>query len=372
MTQEFVRVELGERSYDIVIGGNVLSEIGERITPLRKPGIKRVFILTDQNVWRHHGERMMTALSDAGLKAVTHVLPPGEATKSFANLQDVLEVLIAHEAERNDLLLAFGGGVIGDLAGLAAGLMKRGMPFVQVPTTLLSQVDSSVGGKTAINSKHGKNLIGLFNQPALVLADIGLLSTLPPREWRAGYAEVIKYGLIDRPDFFDHLETATPDILNGDVQALAHAVKISCEAKAAVVAADETERGNRALLNLGHTFGHAIERARGFDGQVLHGEAVATGMCMAYRYSKALGFCPGQDVVRTERLIERAGLAPTVNALNAGEFHAEELLQHMFQDKKVESGALTLILAEGIGKSFVYKGAAVGPLKDFLETEVKL
>ncbi|MAP94902.1 MAG: 3-dehydroquinate synthase [Ponticaulis sp.] len=372
MTDTTVRVELGDRSYDIVIGETVLSSIGERIRSIVKPGTSRVFVLTDENVWRHHGESLTTHLSDSGLKAVTTILPPGEATKSYANLEYVLETLIQHEAERNDVLIAFGGGVIGDLAGLAAGLMKRGMPFVQVPTTLLSQVDSSVGGKTAINSSHGKNLIGLFNQPALVLADMSLLNTLPPREWRAGYAEVIKYGLIDRPDFFDFLEQKTPAILSGDVAPLAEAVKISCESKADVVAADETERGNRALLNLGHTFGHAIEKARGFDGRVLHGEAVATGMCMAYRFSQALDLCSGQDVVRTERLISASGLAPNLAALDTGTFDASELLTHMFQDKKVESGAMTLILTKGIGRSFVQKGVEIEPLKDFLEVETKI
>ena len=372
MSETLVRVDLADRSYDIVIGGNVLSTVADRLSGIFKQGTRRVFVLTDENVWANHGGALTSYLNAGGLEAQAKVLPAGEATKSFANLQDVLEWLIGHEAERNDVLIAFGGGVIGDLTGLAAGLMKRGMPFVQIPTTLLAQVDSSVGGKTAINSSYGKNLIGLFNQPALVLADIALLQTLPPREWRAGFAEVIKYGLIDRPDFFDHLEVATPDILSGNVDALANAVKISCESKADVVSADETERGRRALLNLGHTFGHAIEKARGFDGRVLHGEAVATGMCMAYRYSRVLGICPGQDVVRAERLIETSGLAPTLGALNTGKFEAEELLEHMFQDKKVESGSLTLILAEGIGKSFVQKGADIAPLRAFLEAETKL
>lgn len=372
MSETLVRVDLADRSYDIVIGGEVLSSIATRLSGIVKKGARRVFVLTDENVWDNHGDALKSHLATGGMEAIANILPAGEATKSFANLQSVLEWMISHEAERNDVLIAFGGGVIGDLAGLAAGLMKRGMPFVQVPTTLLSQVDSSVGGKTAINSSFGKNLIGLFNQPALVLADISLLKTLPPREWRAGYAEVIKYGLIDRPDFFEHLELATPDILSGDVNALANAVKVSCESKADVVSADETERGRRALLNLGHTFGHAIEKARGFDGSVLHGEAVATGMCMAYRYSRELGICPGQDVVRAERLIETSGLAPTLSALNTGSFEAEELLEHMFQDKKVESGSLTLILAEGIGKSFVQKGAEIAPLRAFLEAETKL
>ncbi|MAK59631.1 MAG: 3-dehydroquinate synthase [Ponticaulis sp.] len=372
MTHSVVRVELGSRSYDIVIGSQALTESAGRLKAILKPGTKRIFVLTDENVWSHHGGALQTLAQNIGQTPIVHVLPAGEATKSFENLQFVLEWLISHEAERNDVLLAFGGGVIGDLAGLAAGLMKRGMPFVQIPTTLLSQVDSSVGGKTAINSKHGKNLIGLFNQPALVLADMSLLSTLPPREWRAGYAEVIKYGLIDRPDFFETLEARTSDILSGDLSALSEAVKTSCESKADVVAADETERGRRALLNLGHTFGHAIEKARGFDGRVLHGEAVATGMCMAYRYSRDLELCPGQDVVRAERLIAAAGLAPTLSALKTGDFSADELLSHMFQDKKVESGALTLILAKGIGKAFVQKGADPTHLKAFLEAEVKL
>ncbi len=372
MTDHIVRVELGQRSYDIVIGKNVLDQAGERVRAVLPKPKSRVFILSDETVWGLHGPSLKASLDQAGIPSDTITVPAGEASKSFANLEIVLEKLISLEAERNDLLIAFGGGVIGDLAGLVAGLMKRGMPFVQIPTTLLSQVDSSVGGKTAINSRHGKNLIGLFNQPVLVLSDIGLLATLPPREWRAGYAEVIKYGLIDRPDFFDHLETATDDILTGDVSALAEAVKVSCQSKAAVVAADETERGNRALLNLGHTFGHAIERACGFDGRVLHGEAVATGMAMAYRYSRDQGLCPGQDVTRVERLLDKSGLAPTLSALNTGSFTADELLGHMYQDKKVESGALTLILAKGIGKSFVQKEVEPEPLKSFLEVETQL
>ena len=372
MTEDIVRVDLGKRSYDIVIGSALIDTFGERIKAALPKPTSRAFILSDDAVWGIHGERALKSLDASGIPAIVKTVPSGEASKSFANLETVLEHFIAEEAERNDLLIAFGGGVVGDLSGLVAGLMKRGMPFVQVPTTLLSQVDSSVGGKTAINSRHGKNLIGLFNQPVLVLADIDMLSTLPPREWRAGYAEVIKYGLIDRPDFFDHLETATDAILAGDKAELAKAVKISCESKAAVVAADETEQGKRALLNLGHTFGHAIERARGFDGRVLHGEAVATGMAMAYRYSRQLGICPGQDVVRVERLLAKSGLAPTLAALNTGDFDANELLSHMYQDKKVESGALTLILAKGIGKSFVQKGVDPEPLRAFLEVETKL
>lgn len=371
MSQHIVRVDLKERSYDIVIGTDVLAGMGEKVRKLLPQGKDRVFVLSDETVWSLHGGKLKTALREYGIEAREITVPAGEASKSFANLEKVLDQLIGMEAERTDLLIAFGGGVIGDLAGLVAGLMKRGMPFVQVPTTLLSQVDSSVGGKTAINSRHGKNLIGLFNQPVLVLADIGLLSSLPPREWRAGYAEVIKYGLIDRPDFFEHLETVTGDILTGNVSALSNAVKVSCESKASVVAADETERGNRALLNLGHTFGHAIERARGYDGRVLHGEAVATGMAMAYRYSHRLGICPGQDVIRVERLLEKSGLAPTLSALETGSFDAQELLDHMYQDKKVESGSLTLILAKGIGKSFVQKQVDPVSLKDFLEAETK-
>jgi 3-dehydroquinate synthase len=372
MSNSVVRVDLGDRSYDIVIGADVISSAGARIRALVKPSAKRVFVLSDENVWAAHGKKLEAALASADLKAITKVMPAGESTKSFNNLEDVLEFFIGHEAERNDILIAFGGGVIGDLAGLVAGLMKRGMPFVQIPTTLLSQVDSSVGGKTAVNSKHGKNLIGLFNQPELVLADLSLLSTLPPREWRAGYAEVIKYGLIDRPDFFDHLEIATSDILAGNVSALGEAVKISCESKADVVSADETERGKRALLNLGHTFGHAIEGARGFDGRVLHGEAVATGMAMAYRFSQKLGLCPGQDVVRVERLLSTSGLAPRLCDLKTGDFNAEELLENMYHDKKVEGGSLTLILTEGIGKSFVQKHVDPAPLREFLEVETQL
>lgn len=371
MSEHIVRVDLAERSYEIVIGHVVLNTIADRIRPFLPKNRSRVFILSDDNVWSFHGARLLSLLVAGGIEAEVITVPAGEASKSFSRLEGVIEELIGLEAERTDLLIAFGGGVIGDLAGLVAGLMKRGMPFVQVPTTLLAQVDSSVGGKTAVNSRHGKNLIGLFNQPVLVLADTDLLSTLPSREWRAGYAEVIKYGLIDQPDFFDHLEKVTDKILSGDATELARAVKTSCEAKASVVAADETERGNRALLNLGHTFGHAIERARGFDGSVLHGEAVATGMAMAFRYSRVLELCSGQDVDRVERLLEKSGLAPTLSALNTGKFEAGALLEYMFQDKKVESGALTLILAKGIGKSFVQKGIEIAPLREFLENETK-
>ena len=372
MKEHRVHVELGSRSYDIFIGQNVIETLGTRIRALLPSNRTRVFLLSDNIVWPIHGPRIEKILRSAELEPVLITVPSGEASKSFSNLELVLETLIDAEAERKDILIAFGGGVIGDLAGLVAGLMKRGMPFVQVPTTLLSQVDSSVGGKTAINSKHGKNLVGLFNQPQLVLADIGLLSTLPPREWRAGFAEVIKYGLIDQPDFFAHLEHETKKILSGDLDALAHAVKVSCESKASVVAADETEQGKRALLNLGHTFGHAIERARGYDGRVLHGEAVATGMAMAYRYSRDHNLCSSDDVDRVDALLALSGLAPKLSDLQIGEFDADELLSHMYQDKKVESGTLTLILSEGIGKSFVQKGVDPAQLKAFLEAETKL
>lgn len=370
MTPITVPVALGDRSYDIFIGEKQRFQLSTHLKDVGSAG-SRIFILTDEQVWAAQGSALAQALDVDNLRYDVLQVHSGEATKAFSTLETVLETLIEHGAERSDVLVAFGGGVVGDLAGLVAGLMKRGMPFIQVPTTLLSQVDSSVGGKTAINSRFGKNLIGLFNQPKRVIIDIDTLKTLDPREWRAGYAEVIKYGLIDRPDFFAWLEASTSEILSGNVEPLAHAVATSCRAKAAIVSADETERGQRALLNLGHTFGHAIERAYGFDGRVLHGEAVATGCAMAYRFSAELGLCDPHDLPRIESLLTEAGLAPTLSALGKIALTADELLEHMRHDKKAESGALTLILAKGLGQAFVQKDVDPHSLRRFLEAEIK-
>ena len=278
-----VRVELGDRGYDILIGEGLLARAGELIGPLLKGGRKQAFVVADDTVARLHGPALASALAAAGISGHIITVPPGEESKSFAYLATVLDELISLGAERDDLIIAFGGGVIGDLTGLAAGLMKRGARFVQIPTTLLAQVDSSVGGKTAINATAGKNMVGLFHQPVLVLADLGVLDTLPERERSAGLAEIAKYALIDDPAFFAFLEANAEKLRTGDKAALAEAVRVSCASKARIVAIDETEQAERALLNLGHTFGHALERANGYRASLLHGEAVGAGMAMALR-----------------------------------------------------------------------------------------
>ncbi len=364
-----VRVELGARGYDILIGEGLLARAGELIRPLMKAGRSRVFIVADANVAELHGATLMGALEAAGFAGHLIGVPPGEESKSFAYLATVLDELIGLGAERDDLVIAFGGGVVGDLTGLAAGLLKRGARFVQIPTTLLAQVDSSVGGKTAINSRAGKNMVGLFHQPVLVLADLGVLDTLPERERSAGLAEIAKYALIDDPVFFDFLEANAAALRAGDRSALAEAVRVSCASKARIVAIDETEQAERALLNLGHTFGHALERANNFQPSLLHGEGVGAGMAMALRYSVQLGVCPGQDAARAERLLNALGLATRVADLAGGPYVADELLAHMAHDKKARNGRLTLILARGIGQAYIQHDAETAPLLDFLRSE---
>jgi 3-dehydroquinate synthase len=368
--QKTVRVELGDRGYDILIGEGLIAHAGELIQPLVRKGRDRVFVVADETVARLHGEALQAGLAKAGLRGLVVTIPAGESSKSFQHLEDVLDFMIGNGAERDDLIVAFGGGVVGDLTGLAAGLMKRGARFVQIPTTLLAQVDSSVGGKTAINSRAGKNLVGLFHQPVLVLADLDVLDTLPERERAAGLAEVAKYALIDLPDFFDWLEANAAKLRAGDKAAMAEAVRVSCASKARIVAIDETEQAERALLNLGHTFGHALERANAFGPDLLHGEGVGVGMAMALRYSVQLGVCPGQDAVRAERLLNALGLATRVKDLkHPQKYKAAELLAHMAHDKKAKNGKLTLILAHGIGKAYIQRDADTAPLQAFLEAE---
>ncbi len=362
-----VTVALGERSYDIHIASGLLSRAGELIKPILKQ--PRVYIVTDENVAKIHLETLKAGLTKEGISSFVEVLPPGESTKCYANLESTIDALMAQGADRNDVVIALGGGVIGDLTGLVAGLLKRGMRFVQVPTTLLAQVDSSVGGKTAINSKMGKNLIGLFNQPEMVIADQDVLQTLPVRELRAGLAEVIKYGLIDDVEFFEFIEQNAEKLNAADPEILSEAVRVSCEAKARIVSEDETERGKRALLNLGHTFAHALERANGFGPALLHGEAVGTGMAMAFRYSQALGLCSGQEAVRAEKAIFALGLETDVRKLSGGPYEGDALLEHMMHDKKTEQGNLTLILAKGIGQSYIEKQVDADSLRAFLKIE---
>jgi 3-dehydroquinate synthase len=364
---ETVRVELGARGYDILIGEGLLAQAGARLRPLAPR--RRVHVVTDETVAALHLPALTASLEAAGLTAGAVTAPPGEGSKSMAQLEAVLDALIDAGAERDDLILAFGGGVVGDLAGLAAALLKRGARFAQAPTTLLAQVDSSVGGKTAVNARAGKNLIGVFNQPVLVLADLGVLATLPARELGAGLAEVVKYGLIDDPLFFAFLEAEADGLRAGDPRPLAEAVRASCAAKARIVAADETEQGERALLNLGHTFGHALERANEFGPELLHGEAVACGLAMAMRFSVTLGLCGEAEAARAERLLNRLGLATRLTALAGGPYRADALLAHMAHDKKARDGRLTLILARGIGRAFIARDADMAALAAFLARE---
>src|SRR5471030_219306 len=304
-----VEVALGERAYDIVIGRDVLQSLGARVAALR-PGV-RTAIVTDRNVAKHWLEKTESSLAAAGIASSRIIVEEGEGSKTYAGLEQVSEALIAAKIERNDLVIALGGGVVGDLAGFAAAILRRGVDFVQVPTSLLAQVDSSVGGKTGINSPRGKNLLGAFHQPVLVVADTAVLDTLSPRQFRAGYAEVAKYGLLGDEAFFTWLEKNHSDIFSGGA-AREHAIATSCRAKAAIVARDERENGERALLNLGHTFGHALEAATGFSGRLLHGEGVAIGMALAFRLSVKLGHCPGQDAERFVRHLQAVGLPAAI------------------------------------------------------------
>ncbi|MAY66314.1 MAG: 3-dehydroquinate synthase [Rhodospirillaceae bacterium] len=364
-TIERLGVDLGDRSYDILIGNGLLADAGRLIAPvLRAP---RVAVITDQNVVdAGHLATLETALAAADIAFRTIILEPGEQTKDFAHLERVIGDLLAGGIDRKTSLIALGGGVIGDLTGVCAALTLRGIDFVQVPTTLLAQVDSSVGGKTAINTTQGKNLVGAFYQPRLVLADTGVLDTLPVRELQAGYAEVVKYGVIDMPDFFEWLEGNGPALLAGDAAARRHAILTCCDAKARIVSSDETEQGQRALLNLGHTFGHALEAETGYGGGLLHGEAVAIGMVMALTLSNRLGHCPGNDAARLRAHLDATGLPADFTRLNADGWTADRLLAHMMKDKKTEDGKLTFILARAIGAAFIEHDVPTGPVADVL------
>ncbi len=361
-----LHVDLGERGYDILIGGGLLARAGALIAPvLKRP---RATVVADQRVADLHLEALRAALAAEDIACEAVLLPPGEGTKSFATLEALLDRLIEIEVARDDVLIAFGGGVIGDLAGFAASLLRRGIDFVQIPTTLLAQVDSAVGGKTAINAKRGKNLIGAFHQPRLVLADVDLLDSLPRRELLAGYSEVVKYGLLGDADFFEWLERHGADLLAGDAALRAHAVEVSCRAKAEFVRVDEREAGVRALLNLGHTFAHALEAETGYSDRLLHGEAVAIGMVMAFDFSARLGLCAGQDATRAKRHLDAVGLPTRAADAGLGPEHLARLVAHMRQDKKVRDGRLTFVLAKAIGKTFVSREVDTSDLEAFLAT----
>ncbi len=363
-TSNVVRVDLAGRGYDIEIGSGLLQIAGARIASLRNAA--RCAIVTDANVNAAHGDTLRASLTQAGITHETIVVAPGEASKSWAVLQEVVSGLLEARLERNDLVIAFGGGVVGDLAGFAASIARRGMDFVQIPTSLLAQVDSSVGGKTGINAAQGKNLVGAFHQPVLVLADTSVLSTLSAREFRAGYAEMAKYGLIDKPDFFAWLEQKREAVFAHGSE-LAQAITVSCRSKAEIVASDETEQGARALLNLGHTFAHALEGATGYDStRLVHGEAVSIGMCLAHEFSNRLNLCPADDVTRVEHHLRSAGLPTRIGEIPGPALDAETLFTFIGQDKKVTRGTLTFILTSGIGQAYIAKDVPPSAVREFL------
>ena len=348
---EIVHVALGARSYDIIVGTGLLADAGDHIAPLL--GLPRTVLVSDENVAPLFQNRVVESLRRHGIACDNIILPPGEGSKSFAQFEELLERILGARAERGTTLLALGGGVIGDLAGFAASVLLRGVAYIQLPTSLLAQIDSSVGGKTGINSRHGKNLIGSFHQPRLVLADTGALDSLAPRELAAGYAEMVKYGLVDDKEFFAWLEANGAEVLAGDAAARRHAIAHCCRAKARIVSEDERESGRRALLNLGHTFAHAFEAQCGYGDALLHGEAVSIGIVLAFRLSHRLGFCSEADAERVSAHLAVRGLPTEAVQLPPAARHREALMRHMSRDKKMKDGRLHLILARGIGGAFI-------------------
>ena len=367
MSTERLRVELGPRSYDILIGRRLIAEAAIHAKPLiaRPPAI----VVTDETVAKLHLPALQASLAASGVETKPIVLPPGEETKDFAHLQSLLDAILDARPERRSTLIALGGGVIGDLTGFAASITLRGIDYIQIPTTLLSQVDSSVGGKTAIDTRHGKNMVGSFYQPRLVLIDIDSLTTLPKREVLAGYAEIVKYGLLGDAAFFTWCEKNGPALRDGDAAARQYAVMTSCKAKAEIVAEDEREEGRRALLNLGHTFGHALEAATGFSPDLLHGEAISIGMVMAFDLSAKLGLAPESDVARVRRHFAAMGMPTGLDALGNKRPGTSEMIAHMRHDKKVRGGTITFILARGIGEAFVARDVDVAEVESMLERE---
>lgn len=364
---ETVDVDLGERSYPVMIGHGLIANAGELLKPLLKRG--RLAVVTDRHVDACHGAALSASILGVGIAADTLVIEPGEGAKSFAGLESLCNRLLALGLQRGDLIVAFGGGVVGDLAGFAAAIYKRGVDFVQIPTTLLAQVNSSVGGKTAIDTPAGKNMVGAFHQPRLVLADLAALTTLPDRELMCGLGEVLKYGLLGDADFFSWQEAGMPELLRRDPVALTHAVRRSVGMKARIVEQDEREGGARALLNLGHTFAHAVEAETGFGDTVKHGEAVGLGCALAFRFSARLGLCPVEDSRRVSATLASAGLPTTLAEVGPAPMSVDALLAHMRQDKKASGGGLTLILARAIGDAFVARDVDPGPLRNFLIAE---
>ncbi|NUB13366.1 3-dehydroquinate synthase [Azospirillum brasilense] len=364
-----VRLDLGPRSYDILVGDRVLDGAGPRIAAITKG--KAPIVVTDENVAPRHLPTLERTLRGSGIEPTQAiVLPAGEKTKDFAHFERLMDAVLGRGIERSAVLLALGGGVIGDITGFAAASALRGIDFIQVPTTLLSQVDSSVGGKTGINSPHGKNLIGAFHQPRLAIADTATLDTLPRREVLAGYAEVVKYGLIRLPGFFAWLEENGERVVAGDSDARRHAVTESCRAKAAIVGADERESGDRALLNLGHTFGHALEAATGFGSRLLHGEAVSIGMVLAFDLSVRLGLCPAADAEKARAHLARVGLPVRPTDVPGVEWDIDGLILSMAKDKKVKDGRITFVLARALGDAFTQRDVDPTVVRALLEDAV--
>lgn len=364
-----INVALAGRSYDVHVGRNLLEDAARIAAPLLRK--QRVPIVGDANAIAAHGDRLARALGEAGHTVALYTVAPGECSKSWTELEKLTNWLLAEGVERGDHVIAFGGGVVGDLTGFACAILKRGCGFIQVPTTLLAQVDSSVGGKTAINTAAGKNLVGAFHQPSLVLADLDTLATLPAREQRAGFAEVLKYGVMGDFAFFEWLEQNMDAVLSHDFVALSHAIATSISAKAQIVATDERETGGvRALLNLGHTFGHALEAETGFSDRLLHGESVALGMVLAARYSVRLGLMPDSNASRLTAAVDAAGLRSEIAALNVDSDGAT-LVAHMQHDKKMDAGTLPFVLLRGLGTAFLARDVDLGDVAAFLDKELR-
>ena len=363
-----ISVDLSNSPYDIHVRAGLLADVGAILRSYARDS--RLLVVTDENVARAVLPQFAATLSSAGISCAHFILPAGEAGKSWVQLEKLTDWLLEQHVERSDHIVALGGGVVGDITGFAAHIIKRGCPFVQIPTTLLAQVDSSVGGKTAINSAAGKNLVGAFHQPALVLIDPEILSTLPTRQLTAGFAEIVKYGLIDDPAFFAFCADNLDNFFAGDSDIRAQAIIRSVQSKARIVAADETERtGTRALLNLGHTFGHALEADTGFSDRLFHGEAVAAGMALAFRYSVRLGLCPADDAMRVTALLRRAGLPTTLSEAGVTA-NGAALVDYMRHDKKMSGGTLPFLLARGIGHTFLSKDVALDDVAAFLDSDV--
>ncbi len=363
-----ITVELAGRSYPVLCGPGALDAAMSKVVALCPN--KRLLCISDQTVADHHLHRLADACAGAGLTLRSLIIPPGEAQKSFAQLESLCADLLALEVERGEAIAAFGGGVVGDLTGFASAILKRGTAFIQIPTTLLAQVDSSVGGKTAINMPAGKNLIGAFHQPALVIADSAFLQTLPARQMRAGYAEILKLAVLGDADFFDWLDTHGVDALGGDAALMGQAITRSIAGKADIVACDEREHGVRALLNLGHSFGHALESLAGYEGALVHGEAVAAGMGTAFAYGVHLGLCPKDDYERLANHLTACGLPASLSAAPGGPYTAEAMIQILKNDKKNQSGVLRLVLPRALGDAFVYEEHDLGRLEAFLDVQL--